>query len=75
MLLVFSSLNDNFVSEVGGRVFAMDMAIQNLSDIIHRCTINYQKSRQNAITNELIEIISCLNVLVVESSDSIVRIS
>lgn len=75
MLLVFSTLNDNFVSEVGGRVFAMDMAIQNLSEIIHRCNINYQKSRQNAITNELIEIISCLNVLVVQSNDVHVSVS
>lgn len=63
-LLVHSCLNDNYVSEIAGRVSSMDMAIQNLSDIIQRKTVMFQKSRQNAITNELIEIISCLNVLV-----------
>jgi F-type H+-transporting ATPase subunit gamma len=63
-LVIHSSLNDNYVSEIAGRVSSMDLAIQNLSEIIQRKTILFQKSRQNAITNELIEIISCLNVLV-----------
>jgi F-type H+-transporting ATPase subunit gamma len=63
-LVLYNALRDHFVSELGGRVAAMDASIKNLDEILLQVRIDYQKARQNAITNELIEIISCLNVLI-----------
>jgi F-type H+-transporting ATPase subunit gamma len=63
-LIMYNALKENSVAELGGRMAAMDNAIKNISEIIIRVQILYQKARQNAITNELIEIISCLNVLI-----------
>ena len=70
-LLMYNALKENSVSELGGRMAAMDNAIKNISEIIIRIQILYQKARQNAITNELIEIISCLNVLISENKENL----
>lgn len=70
-LLMYNALKENSVSELGGRMAAMDNAIKNVSEIILKIQILYQKARQNAITNELIEIISCLNVLISESKENL----
>ena len=44
--------------EQGARMRAMDNATRNAGDMINRLTIQYNRSRQAAITKELIEIIS-----------------
>jgi F-type H+-transporting ATPase subunit gamma len=44
--------------EQGARMSAMDNATRNAGDMIDRLTIQYNRSRQAAITKELIEIIS-----------------
>lgn len=55
---VFTALLENSASEQGARMSAMDSATRNAGDMIDRLTIEYNRSRQAAITKELIEIIS-----------------
>jgi len=55
---IFSALLENGASEQGARMSAMDNATRNAGDMIERLTIEYNRSRQAVITNELIEIIS-----------------
>ncbi len=55
---IFSALLENGASEQGARMSAMDNATRNAGDMIDALTIEYNRSRQAMITNELIEIIS-----------------
>jgi F-type H+-transporting ATPase subunit gamma len=55
---VFAALLENAASEQGARMSAMDNATRNAGEMIDRLTIQYNRSRQAAITKELIEIIS-----------------
>ncbi|WP_209426519.1 F0F1 ATP synthase subunit gamma [Pararhodobacter sp. SW119] len=55
---IFTALLENAASEQGARMSAMDSATRNAGDMIDRLTIEYNRSRQAAITKELIEIIS-----------------
>jgi|TARA_B110000503_G_scaffold127363_1_gene197018 F-type H+-transporting ATPase subunit gamma len=55
---LFSALLENAASEQGARMSAMDNATRNAGDMIDKLTIQYNRSRQAVITNELIEIIS-----------------
>jgi F-type H+-transporting ATPase subunit gamma len=55
---VFRALLENAASEQGARMTAMDSATRNAGDMINKLTITYNRSRQAAITKELIEIIS-----------------
>jgi F-type H+-transporting ATPase subunit gamma len=55
---VFTALLENGASEQGARMSAMDNATRNAGEMIDRLTIVYNRSRQAAITKELIEIIS-----------------
>jgi len=55
---IFTALLENAASEQGARTGAMDNATRNAGDMIDRLTIEFNRSRQAVITNELIEIIS-----------------
>jgi len=55
---IFSALLENGASEQGARMSAMDNATRNAGEMIDKLTIEYNRSRQAVITNELIEIIS-----------------
>jgi F-type H+-transporting ATPase subunit gamma len=55
---VFTALLENGASEQGARMSAMDNATRNAGDMITRLTTQYNRSRQAAITTELIEIIA-----------------
>ena len=55
---IFRALLENAASEQGARMTAMDNATRNAGDMIKRLTQNYNRTRQAAITKELIEIIS-----------------
>jgi F-type H+-transporting ATPase subunit gamma len=55
---IFRALLENAASEQGSRMTAMDSATRNAGDMINRLTITYNRTRQAAITKELIEIIS-----------------
>ena len=55
---IFTALLENAASEQGARMSAMDNATRNAGEMIDNLTIQYNRSRQAKITNELIEIIS-----------------
>ncbi|SLN51843.1 ATP synthase gamma chain [Roseivivax jejudonensis] len=55
---IFSALLENAASEQGARMSAMDNATRNAGEMIDDLTIEYNRTRQAVITNELIEIIS-----------------
>ncbi|MGY9046921.1 F0F1 ATP synthase subunit gamma [Puniceibacterium antarcticum] len=55
---IFAALLENAASEQGARMSAMDNATRNAGEMIDDLTIEYNRSRQAVITNELIEIIS-----------------
>jgi F-type H+-transporting ATPase subunit gamma len=55
---LFTALLENAASEQGARMTAMDSATRNAGEMIDKLTITYNRSRQAAITKELIEIIS-----------------
>ena len=55
---IFSALLENGASEQGARMSAMDNATRNAGEMIDNLTIEFNRSRQAVITNELIEIIS-----------------
>ena len=55
---IFKARLENAASEQGARMSAMDNATRNAGEMIDRLTINYNRTRQAAITKELIEIIS-----------------
>jgi len=55
---IFSALLENAASEQGARMSAMDNATRNAGEMIEDLTVEYNRSRQATITNELIEIIS-----------------
>ena len=55
---IFKALLENAASEQGARMSAMDSATRNAGDMVDKLTLQYNRSRQAAITSELIEIIS-----------------
>ena len=55
---IFKAMLENSASEQGSRMSAMDNATRNAGELVEKLTINYNRSRQAAITKELIEIIS-----------------
>ncbi|GGD48713.1 F0F1 ATP synthase subunit gamma [Erythrobacter arachoides] len=55
---VFGALIEREASEQGASMTAMDNATRNAGDLIDKLTIQYNRSRQAAITTELIEIIA-----------------
>lgn len=55
---IFGALLENQASEQGASMTAMDNATRNAGELIKKLTIQYNRSRQAAITTELIEIIA-----------------
>ena len=55
---IFKAMLENSASEQGSRMSAMDNATRNAGEMVDKLTIQYNRSRQAAITKELIEIIS-----------------
>lgn len=55
---LFRAMLENAASEQGSRMTAMDNATRNAGDMINKLTIQYNRTRQAAITTELVEIIS-----------------
>ena len=49
---------ENSASELGSRMSAMDSSTKNANEMLSKLTLTYNRSRQAAITTELIEIIS-----------------
>ena len=55
---MFRALAESYASEQGARMTAMDNATRNAGEMIDDLTLTYNRTRQAAITKELIEIIS-----------------
>ena len=55
---IFKAFLENAASQQGSRMTAMDNATRNAGDLVDKLTVTYNRSRQAAITKELIEIIS-----------------
>ncbi|MGF1550086.1 MAG: F0F1 ATP synthase subunit gamma [Sphingomonadaceae bacterium] len=55
---IYRALLENAASEQGSRMTAMDNATRNAGEMIDKLTIRYNRTRQAAITTELVEIIS-----------------
>ncbi|MGE5424291.1 MAG: ATP synthase F1 subunit gamma [Syntrophothermus sp.] len=55
---VYKALLDSFASEQGARMTAMQKATENAKELLKALNISYNKARQNAITNELLEIVA-----------------
>jgi F-type H+-transporting ATPase subunit gamma len=55
---LYKALLDSVASEHGARMTAMHQATDNATDMIRNLTLDYNKARQAAITNELIEIVA-----------------
>ena len=62
-LQVYKILLDSFASEQGARMISMTQATDNATELLKELNISYNKARQSAITNELVEIISGANAL------------
>jgi ATP synthase F1 gamma subunit len=60
-LSLLDALEENELSELGARACAMENASRNAKKIISSLELQYHKARQAAITNELIEIVSCID--------------
>ena len=54
----YKTLLDSFASEHGARMTAMHQATDNAQEMLKELRLSYNKARQSAITNELIEIVS-----------------
>jgi len=55
---IFRALLESVASEHGARMTAMDSASKNASELIDSLTLNMNRIRQAAITNEIIEVVS-----------------
>ena len=55
---IFRAMLENQASFFGAQMTAMDNATRNAGEMINKLTIQYNRSRQAAITTELIEIIA-----------------
>ena len=54
---IYTMLLDSVTSEHAARMLAMQAATDNAEDLIQELTIQYNKTRQQSITNELLDII------------------
>jgi len=60
---MWAVLLNSYAGELGARMTAMDMATENASEMIESLQLEYNKRRQAAITNEILEIVSGANAL------------
>jgi len=56
-LKIYTAILDSNASEHAARTIAMQMATDNATDLLQELSLQYNKSRQQAITNELLDII------------------
>jgi len=55
---LYKALADSFAAEHGARMTAMHQATENADALIKDLNLSYNKARQAAITNEILEIVS-----------------
>ena len=56
-LMLYTALLDNVASEHAARMVAMQTATDNADELLRQLRLQYNKSRQQAITNELLDIV------------------
>ena len=56
-------LQESVASELGARMQAMQSASDNAQDLADRLSVQYNRARQSAITNELCEIVAGANAV------------
>lgn len=56
--LLYNAMLENNTSELGSRMQSMENSSKNASEMLNKLTLLYNRTRQAAITTELIEIIS-----------------
>ena len=56
-LMVYTALLDSQASEHAARMVAMQTATDNADELLRELNLQYNKSRQQAITNELLDIV------------------
>jgi F-type H+-transporting ATPase subunit gamma len=56
-LQLYKAVLDSNASEHGARMTAMHMATDNATELMKQLALEYNKARQSAITNEIIEIV------------------
>ena len=61
--IIYQSLLEAQASELASRMTSMSAANNNAEKMIQELTIQYNKTRQMAITNEIVEVVSCANAL------------
>ena len=54
---LYKAIRDSFASEHGARMTAMHKATDNATELRDRLLLTYNKARQAAITNEILEIV------------------
>ena len=54
---LYKAIRDSFASEHGARMTAMHKATDNATDLRNQLKLTYNKARQAAITNEILEIV------------------
>ena len=62
-LQLYKILLDSFTSEHGARMVSMTQATDNAAELLKELNLSYNKARQGAITNEIIEIVSGADAL------------
>lgn len=60
---VYNILLDSFTSENAARMLSMTQATDNATELLKELNLSYNKARQSAITNELVEIVSGADAL------------
>ena len=58
---ILTNLLNSSVSEHASRRNAMENASDNASELLEKLTLQYNKARQENITNEIIEVVSAFN--------------
>jgi F-type H+-transporting ATPase subunit gamma len=56
-LKVYTALLDSLASEHAARIVAMQVATDNADELLRQLTLTYNKTRQQAITTELLDIV------------------
>jgi len=60
---LYYALLDSLAAEHSARMQAMDAATNNAKEMVHQLTLEFNKARQEAVTRELIEIVTAIEAM------------
>ena len=60
---LYYALLDSLAAEHSARMQAMDAATNNAKEMVHQLTLEFNKARQEAVTKELIEIVTAIEAM------------